>query len=226
MPAGPLFGPMRDETELSLKGQRMTASLPDHAIPKTPDYASPVAAVIDLAGTDTQRQSWAANALCTRWGLLADAVESVWHELGEPGQELVPSLAHTMTTARGCLTVEVAGMVLGLQGEDGLTELVALTSHHDWMVRWSAYVGFELAGPPARWAVPTLIRRLRTEQAPLSTDTILRALGKIGGPEAITFLNAVIWDRTIREEYRSKAAAAIREAMGCLPDLPDVNDRG
>jgi len=154
---------------------------------------------------------------------LQDVIESAWRELGEQGQQLVPDLVRTMVTERGCLPVETAAMALGLQGEDGLTELIALTRHDNWVVRWSAYLGFELAGPSARLAIPTLLRRLRTEQQPISIDAILRALGTIGGSEAIAFLNSVVWNRRIQEESRAKAADALRTAMESLPDLPAVN---
>ena len=192
---------------------------------KPPDYASPAAALRDLAGTDSPKRQRASIALCTCWKpqALQDVIESAWRELGEQGQQLVPDLVRTMVTERGCLPVETAAMALGLQGEDGLTELIALTRHGDWMVRWSAYLGFELAGPSARLAIPTLLRRLRTEQQPISIDAILRSLGTIGGSEAIAFLNSVVWNRRIEEEARAKAADALRTAMESLPDLPAVN---
>jgi hypothetical protein len=195
------------------------------SLPKPPDYSSPAAAVRDLAGTDSPRRERASMALCTSWKPLPlqDTIESAWRELGEQGQELVPELVRTMVTEQGCMPVEMAAMVLGLQGEDGLTELIALTQHGNWMVRWSAYLGFELAGPSARLVIPTLLRRLRTEEPPISVDAILRALGTIGGSEAIAFLNAVVWDRRIQEESRAKAADALRKAIDSLPDLPVVS---
>lgn len=90
----------------------------------------------DLSGTPTP---------CPRCGdphmagqRLKDTIECAWRELGEKGQQLVPNLVRTIVTERACSPVETAAMVLGLQGEDDLKELIALTRNDDWMVRWSA----------------------------------------------------------------------------------------
>jgi hypothetical protein len=190
-------------------------------IQQTIKYQTPAAALRDLAGTNSAYRARGSLALCHQWKpqTLKNTIESAWRELGEPGQQLVPDLVRTIVTESACSPVEIAAMALGLQGEDGLTELIALTRHGDFVVRWSAYLGFELAGPSARWAIPTLLRQLRIEQQPLHTDAILRALGTIGGSEAIAFLNCVVWNPRIQEETRAKAADALRETMGSLPDF-------
>lgn len=201
----------------------------EHATaPHGREYSSPTPTLIDLAGTVSQRRVKASQALWRCWPPPKDAIKRAWSELGEIGPRLVPDLVRTVVTYvanEGFWPREAAGMVLGLQGEDGLTELVPLTRHEDYVVRWTAYLGFEVAGPRARWAVPTLLRQIRMERLPLHRDRILCALGTIGGPESIAFLNAVVWDRRLRDQHRSTAAAALREAVGCLPEL-SVNDRG
>jgi hypothetical protein len=192
-----------------------------------PDYPSPAAALRDLAGTDSPLRERASMALCSRWKPLPlkDTIEGAWRELGERGQQLVPDLVRTMVAEKDCLPVLIAARALGLQGEDGLTELIVLTRHGDWAVRWCAYCGFELAGPSARVAVPTLIRRLPTEHQPLSIDAILRSLGTIGGKDAIAYLppacDGVDGGRTVRGERADDDAArhprddaSVRKAAG------------
>jgi len=144
--------------------------------------------------------------------------------LGESGQHLVPRLVNTIVTDESCLTVETAGIALGVQGEDGLTELVPLTRHGSFVVRFAAYLGFEAAGSSARWVVPTLVRCLQLEWAPLNVDTILSALGKIGGPDALRCLASIAWDRRIDQETRRNCASALREAASSAPGLPNDDD--
>lgn len=196
--------------------------------PQRPDYSSPTPALIDLAGTDSRRRVRASQALWRCWPPPKNAIERAWTELGELGPRLVPDLVRTVVTyvaEEGFWPRHAASMVLGLQGEDGLTELVPLARHEDYVVRWTAYLGFEVAGPRARWAVPTLLRQFRIEPLPVHRDRILCALGTISGAESIAFLNHVVWDRRFLDQHRITAAEALREAVGCLPDLP-VNDRG
>ena len=123
---------------------------------------------------------------------LREALSVEWREVGPAREGLVGSLVTTLTEEEGLLTIEIAAMALATQGEDGLTALMPLLEHKDFVIRSKAVIGIGILDRSARWAVPILHRALRKEPVWLVTADLLRALGRIGGQNAEAALCSVL----------------------------------
>lgn len=113
-----------------------------------------------------------------------------WHALGPQGAELVGGLVEAFLTERGLFETEIIGHALAAQGEDGATELVELLNCNDFTIRHMAVAGLSGLRDSGRWAVPSLLRRMRTEPQSMVQCTILYALGRIGGAQAVEALES------------------------------------
>jgi hypothetical protein len=123
---------------------------------------------------------------------LARTLDNEWEALGRAGPGLVPALSAIFQDPRaGLLHVEIVGLALAQQGEDGMGELIGLLDSEDFVLRHKAVVGLGTLGRRGRVAVPALARLLETESQPLIVWNAVDALGQIGGPEAVKVLSGV-----------------------------------
>jgi hypothetical protein len=115
-----------------------------------------------------------------------------WEQLGTESAALVdPLVARFTSPDTSMLDMEIIAPALALQGEDGLTELIAFLHSDDFVLRHKAAVGLGVLGRSARWAVPTVIRALYAESQPLVRRNLLHVLGCIGGPIAVDTLENI-----------------------------------
>ena len=114
-----------------------------------------------------------------------------WNGLGPLRRFCSDGLIQAFRTEEDLITMEAIAMALALEGEDGLTELVSLAASDDFVLRHKAAVGIGVLHRSARWAVPSLIKALREEEQPLVVYNLLNAIGRIGGAEAVEFLESM-----------------------------------
>ena len=115
-----------------------------------------------------------------------------WASITADRENLTRSLSRIIADRQtDLLSVNVLAYALASAGEDGVTELLALLEHDDFSVNTYAAEGIGALDNRARWAVPALIRFLERADQPWTRYTIIRALGNIGGAEAISILQAV-----------------------------------
>lgn len=114
----------------------------------------------------------------------------MWHGFGTDRADVILDLlVNIRRPSTNPDTVHLLAHVLAAAGEDGATELVPLLDHQDRIVRRCASAGLGWLGPQARWAVPTLGRRLTEDPSEYAKNFWLAvALGLIGGREAIRVL--------------------------------------
>ncbi len=70
------------------------------------------------------------------------------------------------------------------------------------MLRHKAAVGIGVLDRSARWAVPSLVKALREEEQPLVVYNLVNAIGRIGGAEAVEYLESM---------YRFHREAAVQD---------------
>jgi len=177
--------------------------------------ATPSEALRALALGPSLEQRWtAATALLSgltdiapdiapRRERLALLLEEAWGEIGTSRAAIVAGLVEAIQTDPTPLTLtvegaaatlaEAAAAALALEGEDGVTELLTLTNHGEFVVRKKLAAALSLLGRSARWAVPTLIRFLDHEPLEYVGREIIATLGQIGGREAIAKLEELVW---------------------------------
>ncbi len=122
-------------------------------------------------------------------------------------------LATTVLTDEGLLTIEIAAIALATEGEDGLTELLRWRSHRDFAIRSKVAIGVGSLGPRASWTVPTLVRWLSREPMDLIQADLVRALGRIGGRDAMAALRRM--DASI---LANMVRTALDNALGRPPN--------
>lgn len=122
---------------------------------------------------------------------LLDLLGQEWTALGPEGLHLVALLNEAFRTEPSLLTMEVIGQALAVQGEDGLTELVALLQSDDFVLQHKAAVGIAVLRGTARWAVRPILRALAADPQPIVSANLAMALGRIGGAEAANALNSM-----------------------------------
>lgn len=115
---------------------------------------------------------------------IREVLECEWAKLPNRGAHFVEGLHQTLLEEEGLLIIEITAMALATQGEDGLTTLLSSNDSGDFAIRSKVAIGIGILRSQARWAVPTLLRRLEREHVPLVFSDILRALVRIGGSEA------------------------------------------
>src|SRR5438132_3652673 len=132
--------------------------------------ATPAEALRALALGPSLEERWtAATALLSGFTDIAPDIaplrerltlllEKAWGEIGRSRADIVAGLVEAIRTDPTSLTVEPAAAALALEGEDGVTELLTLTTHGEFVVRKKVAAALSLLGRSARWAVPTLIR--------------------------------------------------------------------
>lgn len=119
-------------------------------------------------------------------------LEDEWASITSEKDRVIGSLSRIIADPQtDLLSVNILAYALASAGEDGVTELLGLLEHDDFSVNTYAAEGIGALDNRARWAVPALIRFLERAHQPWTHDTIIRALGNIGGAEAISVLQAV-----------------------------------
>jgi len=109
-------------------------------------------------------------------------VSTAWAEYGLDRAPLIAKLVEAMKdSSTDLLTVNVLGIVIAGAGEDGVTELIPLLQHDDYVVRGYAAEGIGSLYASARWALPMLEFALHSDALGMAS----RAIAKIGGREAI-----------------------------------------
>ena len=156
----------------------------------------------NLAAPDARARVSAVGRLYTRGRTLepnatnyVDRLGSVlleeWRAVGTRSPLLVAPLVQALCQDPALHTMEVIALALALQGEDGVTELVELLDTSDFAVRAKAANAIGALRKSARWAVPKLLRALQAESNGIVTFSLLNALGRIGGKEALAALEAM-----------------------------------
>jgi HEAT repeat protein len=119
-------------------------------------------------------------------------LEEAWRASELDRQDLVQRLARKMADPiTNLLEVNLIAYALASAGEDGVTALLDLLSHKDFAVHGYAAEGLGSLDNRARWAVPALCRALERSYTQWSADIIVRALGNIGGDQAIAALQSL-----------------------------------
>jgi hypothetical protein len=155
-----------------------------------------------------------APATVTPTERLAKVIEEAWHTTKIARADVVAGLAETVRNDPGLLTIEIAAASLALEGEDGVTELLALCGVADSSIRSKVVLGLSLLERSARWAVPALIRSLEREPVDFVTELIVHALGRIGGRDAVAELERLLADAEgdMNWELASTIRAALEQA--------------
>ncbi len=163
---------------------------------------------------------------------LALVLEKAWRETPISRPVLVAGLVEVVRTDPGLLTIEVAAGALAVEGEDGVTELLTLSTDADFAIRSKVVIGLSLLGRSARWAVPTLIRFLDRERVEYVARLIISTLGRIGGREAIAKLKelASVAERDMKGELAAEVSAALQlttqSEMNTVPPMGEGRDPG
>lgn len=137
-----------------------------------------------------------------------------WSELGPAGADLIEPLKEIIRRDPSLLKVEFACWALATQGEDGITELLDFLESGDPAIRHKALTGVGFLGRGARWAVPRLLRIMKEEQNALVVDSIIGALGSIGGTESMRALQRL---REANPDRAERIDGALR--MAAIEDL-------
>jgi HEAT repeat protein len=141
-------------------------------------------------------------------------LEEEWRACGETRSDLIASLVRTMSSRdTDLVSVNVIAYALASAGEDGVTELIGLLSHSDFAVRTYAAEGLGSLDNRARWAVPKLARILERSGANWTGFTVMRALGNIGGTEAIAILQSVAARARASEHTDEHLLSAVEAAL-------------
>jgi len=115
-----------------------------------------------------------------------------WQRIGAERERVIGELARAMVDRKTDLVaVNVLAYALATAGEDGLTELLPLLSHETFWIRAYAAEGLGSLDNRARWAVPALCQALSACISDWTAYTIMRALGNIGGDDAMLILQAI-----------------------------------
>lgn len=146
-------------------------------------------------------------------------LEAQWHPVTDRDELLIDLRRAMVDPSTDLLTVNLLAYALASAGEDGVTELVGLLDHSDFSIRSYAAEGVGSLDNRARWAIPALCRRLERARADWAGFTLIRALGNIGGQEAINVLQSVTKrarqsaspDIHLLEAVESALAAAITQ---------------
>jgi hypothetical protein len=138
--------------------------------------------------------------------------DDAWRRFSGDRWAAVKKLATTVLTDEGLLTIEIAAIALATEGEDGLTELLRLRFHRDFAIRSKVAIGVGSLGPRARWAAPALVRWLSRETMDLIQTDLVRALGRIGGRDAMAALRRM--DASI---LPNMVRTALDDALGRSP---------
>jgi HEAT repeat protein len=118
--------------------------------------------------------------------------EEEWRLVGPNREALVSQLARLFATpGTSLLQVNLLAYALASEGEDGATELISLLGHDDFSVHTYAAEGIGALDNRARWAVPALLHALEQPSTSWTRDVIVRALGNIGGREALAALQSL-----------------------------------
>lgn len=117
-----------------------------------------------------------------------------WAEIGSGRIAIIAALVEAIQNlTTDLLTVNALAYVIAAAGEEGVTELLPMLRHPDFAVRGYAAEGLGSLDSAARWAVPALIDALAEEEG-WPWSIMLRALGNIGGRDAVTALEAMMAD--------------------------------
>jgi len=122
-------------------------------------------------------------------------------------------LAAMVADTTDLLAVSIIGQAIATAGEDGLTELLPLLSHDTFWIRAYAAAGIGSLDNSARWAVPSLGRALSRSSLDWTGYTIIRALGNIGGPTALDFLQKLAIEQRVASPLDPHLLQALEEAL-------------
>lgn len=137
-----------------------------------------------------------------------------WRGLPDSHDELIKGLVVAMVAdTTDLLAVSIIGQAIATAGEDGLTELLPLLSHDAFWIRAYAAAGIGTLDNGARWAVPSLCRALSLSDLDWTGQTIIRALGSIGGPAALDFLHELAIEERASSPLDLPLLQALEEAL-------------
>lgn len=170
---------------------------------KMSDYGGSTA-LLRLASSDQAVRRRAAFEIINR--TRSDAAEEIqplaqravsvlseeWRSITDQKDRIIGALSETIADPKTDLvSVNILAYALASAGEDGVTELLGLLEHDDFSVNTYAAEGIGALDNRARWAVPAIIRFLERARQPWTRNTIIRALGNIGGADSISRLQAL-----------------------------------
>lgn len=192
----------------------------------SPDHAFTANLLIELSSADASTRRRAAGEILSRTHEEGfDEVEALpqrtvrlfeeqWRSLASRRDDLIASLSRLIVDREtDLLSVNLLAYALASAGEDGVAELLQLLEHPDFPVRTYAAEGLGSLDNRARWAVPALCRFLDRSAADWTGFTIIRALGNIGGVQAIAVLQSIAGDARRRAPPDEELLHALEGAL-------------